>query len=35
VEANNAVARLGTNGGTMNVKTGSAGSVHFVLDVNG
>jgi hypothetical protein len=33
--ANNAIVRLATNGGTVNVKNGSAGSVHFVLDVNG
>ncbi len=33
--ANNAVVPLATNGGTVNVKNGSAGTVHFVLDVNG
>ena len=33
--ANNAVVLLATNGGTINVKNGSAGAVHFVLDVNG
>jgi hypothetical protein len=33
--ANNAVILLATNGGTINVKNGSAGSVHLVLDVNG
>jgi hypothetical protein len=33
--ANNAVVPLATNGGTINVKNGSAGAVHFVLDVNG
>jgi hypothetical protein len=33
--ANNAVVLLAANGGTINVKNGSAGSVHFVLDVNG
>ena len=33
--ANNAIVLLATNGGTINVKNGSAGSVHFVLDVNG
>jgi hypothetical protein len=33
--ANNAIVRLATNGGTIAVKNGSAGSVHFVLDVNG
>jgi len=32
---NNAIVLLGTNVGTINVKNGSAGSVHFVLDVNG
>jgi hypothetical protein len=33
--ANNAVVRVAANGGTINVKNGSAGSAHFVLDVNG
>ena len=33
--ANNAVVLLAANGGTINVKNGSAGAVHFVLDVNG
>jgi hypothetical protein len=33
--ANNAVVPLATNGGTINVKNESAGTVHFVLDVNG
>jgi hypothetical protein len=33
--ANNAVVRVAVNGGTINVKNGSAGSTHFVLDVNG
>ncbi len=33
--ANNAVVLLATNGGTISVKNGSAGSVHLVLDVNG
>jgi hypothetical protein len=33
--AGDAVARLATYGGTINVKNASAGSVHFVLDVNG
>jgi hypothetical protein len=33
--ANNAAVLLAANGGTINVKNGSAGSVHFVLDVNG
>jgi hypothetical protein len=33
--ANNAVVPLATNGGTINVKNGSSGAVHFVLDVNG
>jgi hypothetical protein len=33
--ANNAIVALATNGGTINVKNGSAGAVHFVLDVNG
>lgn len=33
--ANNAIVPLATNGGTINVKNGSASSVHFVLDVNG
>ncbi len=33
--ANNAIVPLATNGGTLNVKNGSAGSVHLVLDVNG
>jgi hypothetical protein len=33
--ANNAIVLLATNGGTINVKSGSAGTVHFVLDVNG
>jgi hypothetical protein len=34
--ANNAVVPLATDGsGTINVKNGSAGAVHFVLDVNG
>ncbi|HSD66066.1 MAG TPA: hypothetical protein VLF95_05160 [Vicinamibacteria bacterium] len=33
--ANNAVVLLATNGGTINVKNESAGTVHFVLDVNG
>jgi hypothetical protein len=33
--ANNAVVLLAANGGTINVMNGSAGSVHFVLDVNG
>ena len=33
--ANNAVVPLATNGGTIYVKNGSAGAVHFVLDVNG
>jgi hypothetical protein len=33
--ANNAVVRLAGNGGAINVKNGSAGSVHFVLDVSG
>ena len=34
--ANNAVVRLATDAsGTINVKNGSAGTVHFVLDVNG
>jgi hypothetical protein len=33
--ANNAVVLLATNGGTISVKNGSAGAVHFVLDVNG
>jgi hypothetical protein len=32
--ANNAVVRLARDG-TINVKNGSAGSVHLVLDVNG
>jgi len=34
--ANNAVVLLATDGtGTIKVKNGSAGVVHFVLDVNG
>jgi hypothetical protein len=33
--ANNAVVLLAANGGMINVKNGSAGSLHFVLDVNG
>jgi N-acetylneuraminic acid mutarotase len=33
--ATNAVVLLARNGGTVNVKNGSAGSVHIVLDVNG
>jgi uncharacterized repeat protein (TIGR01451 family) len=34
--ANNAIVPLATDGsGTINVRNGSAGSVHFVLDVNG
>jgi N-acetylneuraminic acid mutarotase len=33
--ANNAVVLLAANGGTISVKNGSAGAVHFVLDVNG
>ena len=33
--ANNAIVPLATNGGTVNVKNGSAGWVHLVLDVNG
>jgi hypothetical protein len=33
--ANNAVVPLSAEGGTINVKNGSAGAVHFVLDVNG
>jgi hypothetical protein len=33
--ANNAIVPLAANGGTVNVKNGSAGSVHLVLDVNG
>jgi hypothetical protein len=34
--ANNAMVRLATNGsGTIGVKNDSAGTVHFVLDVNG
>jgi hypothetical protein len=33
--ANNAIVLLATNVGTINVKNGSAGAVHFVLDVNG
>jgi hypothetical protein len=33
--ANNAIVLLATTVGTINVKNGSAGSVHFVLDVNG
>jgi len=33
--ANNAIVLLATNGGTINVMNGSAGTVHFVLDVNG
>jgi N-acetylneuraminic acid mutarotase len=33
--AGNAVVRLATNGGTINVKNGSAGAVDLVLDVNG
>jgi hypothetical protein len=33
--ASNAVVLLATNGGTIGVKNGSAGSVHLVLDVNG
>ena len=32
--ANNAIVLLATNGGTINVNNGSAGAVHFVLDVN-
>jgi hypothetical protein len=33
--ANNTIVPLATNGGTLTVKNGSAGAVHFVLDVNG
>lgn len=33
--AGNAVVRLATYGGTINVKNGSAGAVDLVLDVNG
>jgi hypothetical protein len=34
--ANNAIVPLATDGaGTIGVKNGSAGMVHFVLDVNG
>jgi hypothetical protein len=33
--ANNAVVPLATNGGTLNVMNGSAGTVHLVLDVTG
>jgi N-acetylneuraminic acid mutarotase len=33
--AGNAVVRLATNGGAINVKNGSAGAVDLVLDVNG
>jgi hypothetical protein len=33
--ANNAIVPLAANGGTLNVKNGSAGAVHLVLDVNG
>jgi hypothetical protein len=33
--ANNALVLLAANGGTINVKNGSAGAVQFVLDVNG
>ena len=33
--ANNAIVLLATNGGTINVTNGSAGLVHFVLDVTG
>lgn len=33
--AGNAVVPLATNGGTINVKNGSAGAVDLVLDVNG
>jgi hypothetical protein len=33
--AGNTVVRLATNGGTINVKNGSAGAVGLVLDVNG
>jgi hypothetical protein len=33
--ANNAIVLLATNGGTINVRNGSAGGVHLVLDVNG
>ena len=33
--ANNAIVLLAANTGTINVENGSAGSVHFVLDVNG
>jgi hypothetical protein len=33
--ANNAIVPLATNGGTIKVKNGSAGTVHCVLDVNG
>jgi len=33
--AGNAVVRVATNGGTINVKNGSAGAVDLVLDVNG
>jgi hypothetical protein len=33
--ANNAIARLAWDGGTVSVKNASAGSVHLVLDVNG
>ncbi len=33
--ASNAIVVLATNGGTISVKNGSAGTAHFVLDVNG
>jgi hypothetical protein len=33
--ANNAIVLLAASGGTINVKNGSAGAAHFVLDVNG
>jgi len=33
--ASNAIVPLAANGGTLNVKNGSAGAVHLVLDVNG
>jgi hypothetical protein len=33
--ANNAIVRLATNGGTINVANGSAAAVDFVPDVNG
>jgi len=33
--ANNAIILLATSGGTIDVRNGSAGSLHFVLDVNG